>query len=510
MDPSVLLKQRSVRWDDPLDDYAKLQTLRQMMDQRRIREQQYQLQQQAMQEHARKAQYEQEDRTRQMNLREFLSQNPNATFTDIAKFDVPTALKYETERNQMQTAQLTRQQKEAELLRKRMQDRADVLYSVQGQGQPATDEAVMLDLLKPENQRLGLGKIGQETPLALTEPQLRAQYSEAYSPTQWQALKKGETDAQTADLKTDEERFKAVYPLIAGASDQDAWTAAIKTAPIQYQRLFPPRFSTANKQKALSMWVPAGEAARMGVVNDPKEIIAAINNPETPREDIPRLRQQLKDIGDYQQSIQRDRLLTPAEFAQQLELAKARSAALQEGKPPTQGEELLAGYAARVAMANKGFEHLTMGTGEMAWNRLTPNFLNTEAGKNFAQDERNFINAIMRRESGAAISPGEFSSAREQYIPQPNDPPSTLEKKRRNRLVVQQSLIRGSGRAYVDPDELLRQAGVDVPTLGGGGSQPPPAGAKPALGDIPNPLLDTKKPTHRFNPTTGEMKTVTR
>jgi len=189
-------------------------------------------------------------------------------------------------------------------------------------------------------------------------------------------------------------------------------------------------------------------------------------------------------------ATQRDRLLNPAEFAQALELTTAKSKALQEGKPPTQGEELLAGYAARVKQSNQGFENITMGTGEMAWNRWTPDLLNTEAGKNFRQNETNFINAIMRRESGAAISDSERASARAQYIPMPNDPASTLELKRRNRLIVQESLIRGAGRAYVDPDELLRQAGVDPATLTPGA--PAPAAA---TGTIPSPLLSGGKPS---------------
>jgi hypothetical protein len=104
MDPSVLLKLRSPQWSDPLDDYSKLQTLRQMMDQRRIREQQYQLQQQAMQEHVRKAQYEQEDRQRAMTIRELFAKNPNPSFQDIAAVDPATAIKLDTDRRLMQSA----------------------------------------------------------------------------------------------------------------------------------------------------------------------------------------------------------------------------------------------------------------------------------------------------------------------------------------------------------------------------------------------------------------------
>lgn len=49
------------------------------------------------------------------------------------------------------------------------------------------------------------------------------------------------------------------------------------------------------------------------------------------------------------------------------------------------------------------------------------------------QAQRNFINAILRRESGAVISPGEFQNAALQYFPQPGDSPEVIAQKKRNR-----------------------------------------------------------------------------
>lgn len=91
----------------------------------------------------------------------------------------------------------------------------------------------------------------------------------------------------------------------------------------------------------------------------------------------------------------------------------------------------------------------------------------------FRQAERNFINAVLRRESGAAIADSEFDSAREQYIPQPGDSEATLQQKTRNREVVFKGLRMSSGGAYevlstqltdgagtgdfVDPEAFLNQ-----------------------------------------------------
>lgn len=57
------------------------------------------------------------------------------------------------------------------------------------------------------------------------------------------------------------------------------------------------------------------------------------------------------------------------------------------------------------------------------------------------QAQRDFINAVLRRESGAAISPGEFDSAAKQYFAQPGDKPQVMEQKARNRALAIQGLL---------------------------------------------------------------------
>lgn len=49
------------------------------------------------------------------------------------------------------------------------------------------------------------------------------------------------------------------------------------------------------------------------------------------------------------------------------------------------------------------------------------------------QAQRDFVNAVLRNESGAVISPGEFDNAKKQYFPQPGDSDAVIEQKRRNR-----------------------------------------------------------------------------
>jgi hypothetical protein len=64
------------------------------------------------------------------------------------------------------------------------------------------------------------------------------------------------------------------------------------------------------------------------------------------------------------------------------------------------------------------------------------NWMLTAEGQQAEQAQRDFINAVLRRESGAVISPPEFENAKKQYFPQPNDDPKTLAQKRRNRALA--------------------------------------------------------------------------
>lgn len=61
------------------------------------------------------------------------------------------------------------------------------------------------------------------------------------------------------------------------------------------------------------------------------------------------------------------------------------------------------------------------------------------------QAQRNFVNAILRQESGAAINKSEFDNAKKQYFPQPGDSKEVILQKKQNRESVIQSLEIGSG-----------------------------------------------------------------
>jgi hypothetical protein len=69
----------------------------------------------------------------------------------------------------------------------------------------------------------------------------------------------------------------------------------------------------------------------------------------------------------------------------------------------------------------------------------------------FDQARRDFINAQLRRESGAVIGPDEFNNANKQYFPQPGDGPQVIEQKREARKLAIESMGRSAGPNYKRP-----------------------------------------------------------
>jgi len=63
------------------------------------------------------------------------------------------------------------------------------------------------------------------------------------------------------------------------------------------------------------------------------------------------------------------------------------------------------------------------------------------------QAQRDFINAVLRQESGAAIGASEFDNARKQYFPQPGDGSGVIAQKARNRKLAVQGLNSNAGKA---------------------------------------------------------------
>lgn len=130
-------------------------------------------------------------------------------------------------------------------------------------------------------------------------------------------------------------------------------------------------------------------------------------------------------------------------------------------KPPTQAQSLAAGYAARLEQAEPVISSLEDEISKMSAVSFEaqiftdrPVFQSTTI-QSYMQAARNFINAQLRRESGAVISPSEFSEARKQYLPQPGDTKGVLKQKQENRKISFEVLKSSAGPAFESYMELL-------------------------------------------------------
>lgn len=77
------------------------------------------------------------------------------------------------------------------------------------------------------------------------------------------------------------------------------------------------------------------------------------------------------------------------------------------------------------------------------------NWTQSASQQQVEQAQRDFLNAVLRQESGASISPSEFDNARKQYFAQPGDDKATLAQKAENRrtAIAGMSLQSGGGAA---------------------------------------------------------------
>lgn len=127
--------------------------------------------------------------------------------------------------------------------------------------------------------------------------------------------------------------------------------------------------------------------------------------------------------------------------------------------PATEAQKVTGNYASRLKQANDTIAEVEkdiagMGLLGQGYQKLAPSFMQTTKGQLFDQAKRNFINAVLRRESGAVISESEFSEGDKQYFPQPGDSPEVLTRKRLTRELVTRNFIQAAGNAYQEPGTL--------------------------------------------------------
>jgi hypothetical protein len=88
------------------------------------------------------------------------------------------------------------------------------------------------------------------------------------------------------------------------------------------------------------------------------------------------------------------------------------------------------------------------------------NYFASEADQSASQSMRDFINAVLRNESGAAIAEHEFTNAQAQYFPEVGDSVATIKQKAENRKVAVATMKAAAGQdpaAMKKAEELKTQ-----------------------------------------------------
>lgn len=130
---------------------------------------------------------------------------------------------------------------------------------------------------------------------------------------------------------------------------------------------------------------------------------------------------------------------------------------VKRDQPATADQTNLAIYASRVSQAEPTLKALEASVAAMnplsylAQTKIDNPAVQSKEMQQYQQAARQFINSVLRRESGAAISAGEFDSARKQYLPMPMDTPEVLAQKAAARADVLAQFQKAAGPAGQKP-----------------------------------------------------------
>lgn len=145
-------------------------------------------------------------------------------------------------------------------------------------------------------------------------------------------------------------------------------------------------------------------------------------------------------------------------------LTEGQSKALLFGTRAQEADKLMNGIASEDGGADKpGLLKRTAEAIPFVGGALGAMVNGTQSDKQqqVEQAQRDFVNAVLRRESGAAISDGEFLNAKKQYFPQIGDSQAVIEQKARNRQLAHTGILAEVPEA---------QRGSITPNKGGGAS----------------------------------------
>lgn len=298
--------------------------------------------------------------------------------------------------------------------------------------------------------------------------------------TQFAAQDKSQMEARKAQLENGLKQFEAMGQLFSGVRDQASYDAARQQAAsiigpeaaARIPSVYDPQQIAQGQAQALSVKDRLAQELQQLQIGETMRHNRASEATALAGQDLTRRGQ---DITLRGQDLSADTTRRGQDLtnARAVEANAAKAAA---DKAPTEFQSKAALFGARAEEADKilssvDYSPAALSAKQAASNvpvvggalGAAANLVTSNNNQRAEQAQRDFINAILRLESGAVIIKEEFDNARKQYFPQPGDSAEVIAQKAANRRTAIEGLKRGAGKA----------------AYSAGGSKP-----KPSLSDI--------------------------
>jgi hypothetical protein len=324
-----------------------------------------------------------------------------------------------------------------------------------------------------------------------------------------------EANAAKIQFANEQDRHKAVLEAVSSATDQASYARAVQSLAArgldvsQVPQQFSPEFvsqagmqaltalqrlNAAEKAKDQQIVVRGQDVAAGTAIRGQDMVDRRTREEGAASRSVQRRGQNMADARSRESlAAQREASATVYDPERGMLVSKAtglaRPASTMDGKPIglkdkplTEGQAKAFQFATRMEASNNILAGLekdgklfsTPGS-RMPFVGAAVNVANTEKAQKLDQAKRDFINAILRRESGAVISDQEFDNAEKQYFPQIGDDPGVVSQKSRNRKLAIEGVKIDVPRQFQDDfSETLKR------------TQPgqKPASGMPAMTDI--------------------------
>lgn len=297
----------------------------------------------------------------------------------------------------------------------------------------------MLAAIEARNQR----------PINSVMQNIVAGYQQAQAQKLDRVMKLMAIDQARRQMEEQEKMRKELAAQEENAVKQGVQIASAKPAPVLPSQKMTVEYSQDEKGNISKKWKPQKEDGVTGAKNLDEILARKVESGEMALEDAVALKAQASPASVQFVGMQNGKpvFLNPK--------TKELSTGTMPGEGPlvsttqSEGQANAKLYADRSDQAHKKINEIantiSLSSTASGLQGVAPNVMKSKEIQMYEQSKRNFVNAVLRRESGAVISPSEFENADKQYFPQFGDSPEVIEQKKQNRETAIEGLKNAAG-----------------------------------------------------------------